>query len=69
MSNRKTEPLFWGIILLVIGALFMLNNLGIDIDIWEILGTYWPLIIIAIGVKNVFVHIQNRAKQETQDEQ
>ncbi|MCK4765760.1 MAG: hypothetical protein KAW12_26410 [Candidatus Aminicenantes bacterium] len=72
MSKTKAEPLVWGIILLVIGALFMLDNLGVDIDIWDILGTYWPLILVAIGVKNVWVHIQNRdkrEKQEIQDEQ
>ena len=62
MSKRKAEPLFWGLILLIIGVLFMLDNFGIDIDIWEIIGDFWPMILIAIGAKNVWLHYQNKNK-------
>lgn len=64
MSKRKAEPLFWGLILLIIGLLFMLDNFGIDIDIWEIIGKFWPMILIAIGAKNVWLHYQNKKKTE-----
>jgi lia operon protein LiaF len=60
MSKRKTEPLFWGIILLAIGALFLLDNLGVDIDIWKIIGDYWPLILVAIGLKNIWLYYQEK---------
>jgi len=45
MSKRKQESLFWGIVLLLIGAVFLISNLGVDIDVWEVLGDYWPVIL------------------------
>jgi len=56
MSRKKQESLFWGIILLLIGVLFLLDNMGVEIDLWDIIGDYWPLILIAIGVKNIWYH-------------
>ncbi|MGE5343034.1 MAG: LiaI-LiaF-like domain-containing protein [Candidatus Omnitrophota bacterium] len=64
MSRRKQEYLFWGIILLVIGVLFMLDNLGVDISLWDILATYWPLILIAIGAKNIWMHFSAKKNKE-----
>lgn len=45
--NRGT--IFWGGILIVVGAVLLLDNLGFfgDINIW---GIIWPLIIVALGV-------------------
>lgn len=60
MSKRKPEPLFWGLILLVIGILFLLDNFVVDIDIWDIIGDFWPMILIAIGLKNIWVHYQGK---------
>ena len=40
-----------GIVLIVIGVLFLLNNLNlIKVSIVEIIRVYWPLILIWIGV-------------------
>jgi hypothetical protein len=40
-----------GIILIVIGVLFLLNNLNlIKVSIVEIIRVYWPVILIWIGV-------------------
>ncbi len=64
MSRKKQESLFWGVILLLIGALFLLNNLNVDIDIWEFFGDYWPLILIAIGAKNIWQHWSNKQQQQ-----
>lgn len=60
MSRRRQETLFWGIVLLVIGALFMLDNFGVDIDVWEFIGNFWPLILIGIGLKNIWAHYQDK---------
>jgi cell wall-active antibiotic response 4TMS protein YvqF len=64
MSKRKQETLFWGVILILVGVLFLLDSLGIDIDIWDIVGKFWPTILIAIGVKNILVHYQNKESSE-----
>mgnify|MGYP000567532506 CR=1 FL=1 len=40
-----------GIVLIVIGVLFLLNNLNlIKVSIVEIIRVYWPIILIWIGL-------------------
>lgn len=40
-----------GIFFIVVGLLFLLNNLELlDISLGEIIRVYWPLIIIWLGV-------------------
>jgi DUF4097 and DUF4098 domain-containing protein YvlB len=38
------------LILVVIGVVFLLNNLGHDIPFWSYLTDYWPFLLIGIGV-------------------
>jgi hypothetical protein len=61
MANTKKESLFWGLIILVLGMLFLLKNFGLEINVWHLLGKYWPLILIYIGVKNIYLCL-NRGK-------
>jgi hypothetical protein len=56
MANTKRESLFWGLIILVLGMLFLLKNFGLEINVWHLLGKYWPLILIYIGLKNIFLY-------------
>lgn len=58
MANTKRESLFWGLIILVLGMLFLLKNFGLEINVWHLLGKYWPLILIYIGVKNIFLYLK-----------
>lgn len=60
MANTKKESLFWGLIILVLGMLFLLKNFGLEINVWHLLGKYWPLILIYIGVKNIFLYINKK---------
>jgi hypothetical protein len=69
MSKRKQESLFWGLVLLIVGALFMLSNFGMDIDIWDFIGDFWPTILIVIGLKNIWDHYQYKSSQEEQTEE
>jgi hypothetical protein len=40
-----------GIVLIVLGSLFLINNLGIArISIGEIIGKWWPAILIIVGI-------------------
>ncbi len=44
----RRSGLFWGIVLLLIGLLLLLNNLGIiAVDVW---GAVWAVILIALGI-------------------
>jgi hypothetical protein len=58
MSNTKKESLFWGLIILVLGMLFLLKNFGLEINVWHLLGKYWPLILVYIGVKNIYLYVK-----------
>jgi len=43
------------IVLVAIGTFFLLTNLGvIDISLRELLRTWWPVILIAVGVGMFF---------------
>ncbi len=47
MSYKK---LFWGMILIVVGTLFILRNLGILWFSWRDIWQFWPIFIIIWGV-------------------
>jgi hypothetical protein len=58
MANTKKESLFWGTIILILGTLFLLKNFGLAINVWHLLGKYWPLILVYIGLKNIVVYLK-----------
>ena len=43
---RRLVP---ALVLIVLGVLFLLDNLGIGIDVGRVLSTWWPLALIAVG--------------------
>lgn len=54
-SNGRRRSLVWPLILISIGVLFLLNNLGVvDWNIWSILWRMWPVLIVAIGLDLIF---------------
>jgi hypothetical protein len=52
MNNRHRRPGITGpIILISLGVLFLLNNLGfIELNLWDVIMRFWPLLLIAIGL-------------------
>lgn len=43
------------LVLIVIGALFLLNNLGLtDLSLGRLISTWWPAILIAVGIGMLF---------------
>ena len=66
MSKKKQDSLFWGLILLVVGTLILLDNLGVEIDVWGIIGDYWPMILIGIGIKSIWQYFGNKRREEQQ---
>jgi len=50
MSTKSGEGrFFWGLLLIIIGFLFLFEQLGY-IDFGRVLSTYWPAIFILIGI-------------------
>ena len=58
--NKRKDPLFWGIALIVIGVLFILHN---TIDIWWTIARLWPLILIAWGGFKLYYGIKERQEE------
>lgn len=58
--NKKTGQgrLFWGLLLIIIGGLFLFEQLGY-IDFGEVISKYWPAIFIIIGIS---IYIANGFK-------
>ena len=43
------------IILILVGAFFLLSNLGLmTVNLRELISTWWPLILIAVGISLFF---------------
>jgi len=49
MKPQSAKDIYWGSVLIVVGAIFLAKNLGY-IDFYFSMRTYWPLILILIGV-------------------
>jgi lia operon protein LiaF len=46
----RSGRFFWGGMMILFGVLFLLDNLRM-LDFGEVVSNYWPLILVAIGVK------------------
>lgn len=43
------------LVLIVIGVLFLLNNLGLtSLNLGEVIRTWWPAILIVVGISLLF---------------
>ena len=52
-GKERNEDIIGGVILIIIGLLFLLGNVY-GISIWSLIATYWPLILIVIGAGIIF---------------
>jgi predicted membrane protein len=50
MSDHKSQGrIFWGLLLILLGVLFLLDQMG-RLDFGDLVGRYWPVLFILIGV-------------------
>jgi hypothetical protein len=52
--RHERPPLVFPIVLIVVGALFLYANYRPGFDAWYVLRTYWPLILIFVGLAKIF---------------
>jgi hypothetical protein len=50
----KLSTLFWGVLLIAIGGLFLFNNLGLLNVNWETIWRLWPMILVFWGLSILF---------------
>lgn len=55
----KTEKVIWGLILIFIGSVFLLNNFGVINFYWGSVWRFWPIIFILIGANMLFSRLNN----------
>ncbi len=50
MNERKNQGrIFWGLLLILLGVVFLLDRMG-RLDFGDLIGRYWPVIFILIGI-------------------
>jgi hypothetical protein len=54
MPTRRTDGgrVFWGLILILMGGLFLLDQMG-RLNFGDVMSTYWPVIIILVGLSTI----------------
>ena len=52
--QHERPPLVFPIVLIVVGALFLYANYRPSFDPWYVMKTYWPLILIFVGLAKIF---------------
>lgn len=62
-KNKRKDALVWGIILIIIGLVFFLENY--DIDIWDSLARLWPLVLIIWGAWKLYYGLKERKEETT----
>ncbi|MFC4599601.1 cell wall-active antibiotics response protein LiaF [Cohnella hongkongensis] len=56
MNTSILHRLLWGAIIIVIGVVFLLNQVGlISMDIGDFIRTYWPLALIVFGLQGILL--------------
>lgn len=59
-TNRNVSLLVWGVILILFGLLFLLRN-WIDFRmIFRFVWDWWPLVLVAFGLWNIYRYIAAR---------
>jgi len=53
-----TGSIFWGILLIILGILFLLANF--DLISYSLIFDFWPLLVIAIGVKMLYESLRKK---------
>ena len=53
---RYRRSLAGPLILILIGVLFLLRNVGVHVPVWHFFGRFWPLLIIVWGVVALIEH-------------
>lgn len=53
--ERRNPSFFWPILLIGVGIVLLLSNLGyLAVDPWPVLFNFWPVILIVIGLDIIF---------------
>ena len=57
MAKRK-DPLVWGLVLIVLGLVFILENMGLNA--WDFAWRFWPVILIVWGASKLIEGLKSK---------
>jgi hypothetical protein len=55
-ANSKSGALTAGLILIVLGLIFLIENFYAPFSAWRLISRYWPVIPIIVGIKRICVY-------------
>ncbi len=61
-TKAKQDSLLWGIILIIIGLIFFLDN--INFDVWDLVARLWPVILIIWGGWKLYFGLQESRNKD-----
>jgi len=61
-KQKRSDSLIWGIILIVVGAIFLLQQFHVDIfdEVWR----FWPVILIVWGANKLYLGLKERNEHQ-----
>ena len=65
-QRANASNIYWGFVLLAFGGLFLLRNLDI-IDFQFAMRTYWPLILIVVGLSIIIKSLSKKQQQSNEN--
>lgn len=56
MQSSTVHRMFWGMVVVAVGVVFLLNQIGlITMDIGDLFATYWPVFLILFGLQGLLL--------------
>ena len=60
-NQKKSGSLLWGVILIVVGGIFLLEQF--DIDVFDQVWRFWPVILIIWGANKLWLGLKERGER------
>jgi hypothetical protein len=54
MAGVRRGTLTFGVVLILIGTIFFLENWYERFSVWHLVGRYWPLILVLVGLNKLY---------------
>jgi hypothetical protein len=48
-TKGSQSRIFWGLVFIIVGVLFLLDQIG-ELDVGHVISRYWPAIFIIVGI-------------------
>jgi hypothetical protein len=60
-KQKRGDSLIWGIILIVVGGIFLLQQF--DVDVFDQVWRFWPVILIVWGANKLYLGLKERSER------